>query len=338
MNRVYYAHSGDKTDKSDWQLLSDHLKQVGKIAAENSRYFDAKALAEIAGLLHDVGKYTEGFQSRLEGGVRVDHATAGAKIAFEKWDRLGKVISYIVAGHHAGLANGIDSGENRSTLHDRLQKAVPELDAIWKEDITLPDQLVFPSFEMTEKFEGFQIAFLIRMLFSCLVDADFIDTEIFYAKLKGEKKSRGNHPPLHKLQKALDKYLEELKRKVSVSHSPSKVNNLRQKVLDFSRKQALLPSGVFSLTVPTGGGKTLTSMAFALDHAIAHKLRRIIYVIPFTSIIEQNANVFREVFKELGEDIVLEHHSAFDDKKFDGREETKDKLKLQPFQGGSVTT
>jgi len=328
MSRAYYAHSGDKTDKSDWQLLSAHLKKVGKIAADNSRYFDAKALAEIAGFLHDIGKYTKEFQNRLEGGVRVDHATAGAKVAFEKWDRLGKVISYIVAGHHAGLANGIDSGENRSTLHDRLQKAVPELDAIWKEDITLPDQLVFPSFKMAEKFEGFQVAFLIRMLFSCLVDADFIDTEMFYARLKGEKKSRGNHPPLHKLQKALDKHLEELKRKVSVSHLPSEVNNLRQKVLDFSRKQALLPPGVFSLTVPTGGGKTLTSMAFALDHAIAHKLRRIIYVIPFTSIIEQNANVFREVFKGLGEDIVLEHHSAFDDKKFDGREETKDKLKL----------
>jgi len=331
MNRKYYAHSGNEVDKSDWQWLSDHLKKVGHIAAENARYFDAETLAEIAGNLHDLGKYTIEFQARLEGGKRVDHATAGAKIAFEKWGRLGKVISYIVAGHHAGLANGIDSGENRSTLHDRLKKTIPELDNIWKEEITLLDQLPFPSFEMVENFQGFQCAFLIRMLFSCLVDADFLDTEAFYQKLKGEEKNRGDHPPLYKLQQALDTHLGELKNKVA-KNSPSKVNNLRQNVLNYSRKQALLSPGLFSLTVPTGGGKTLTSMAFALDHAIAHskthQQRRIIYVIPFTSIIEQNANEFRKVFKELGDDIVLEHHSAFDDRKFDGREETKDKLKL----------
>lgn len=328
MNEIYYAHSGNNPDKSDWQMLSDHLTTVGFLAAKNARYFDAKALAEIAGNLHDLGKYTVEFQARLEGSKRVDHATAGAKISFEKWGRLGKVISYIVAGHHAGLANGIDSGENRSTLSERLKKTIPELDEIWKDDITLPDQLPFPSFKIAEKFEGFQVAFLIRMLFSCLVDADFIDTEVFYAKLKEENKNRGNHPPLCKLQKALDKHLENLKRKSTVTSLPSKVNTLRQKVLDHSRKQALLSPGIFSLTVPTGGGKTLTSMAFALDHAIVHNLRRIIYVIPFTSIIEQNAKVFRNAFKGVGEDVVLEHHSAFDDKKLNNREETKDKLKL----------
>ena len=199
MNEIYYAHSGNNPDKSDWQMLSDHLTTVGFLAAKNARYFDAKALAEIAGNLHDLGKYTVEFQARLEGSKRVDHATAGAKISFEKWGRLGKVISYIVAGHHAGLANGIDSGENRSTLSERLKKTIPELDEIWKDDITLPDQLPFPSFKIAEKFEGFQVAFLIRMLFSCLVDADFIDTEVFYAKLKEENKNRGNHPPLCKL-------------------------------------------------------------------------------------------------------------------------------------------
>jgi len=327
MSKIYYAHSGHKSDKSDWQTLPDHLKEVGRIAASNARYFNAEMLAEISGVLHDLGKYTPDFQMRLEGGKRVDHATAGAKIASEKWMRLGKVISYVVAGHHAGLANGIDSGKNRSTLKDRLQKTIPELDAVWMDEIELPDQLPFPSFKMEENAEGFQCAFLIRMLFSCLVDADFLDTEAFYLKLKGEKKDRGNHPVLNKLQQALDKHLEKLTSK-AVSHSPGKVNNLRKKVLDYSRKQALLAPGLFSLTVPTGGGKTLSSMAFALDHAIEHQLRRVIYVIPFTSIIEQNANVFREAFEELGEDIVLEHHSAFDDKKFDGREETKDKLKL----------
>lgn len=327
MSRVHYAHSGNKSDKSDWQPLPDHLKKVGHIAAENARYFDAAMLTENAGLLHDIGKYTKEFQKRLEGGNRVDHATAGAKIAVQKWGHFGKLLAYTIAGHHAGLANGVDSGENRSTLEERLKKTIPELDEIWMEEMALPDQLSLPSIKSTEGFEGFQFAFLIRMLFSCLVDADFLDTEKFYLKLEGKEKKRGNHPPLKKLQKELDTHLEDLSNKAANS-SPSAVNDLRLRVLNYSRTQALLLPGLFSLTVPTGGGKTLTSMAFALDHAIKHQLRRVIYVIPFTSIIEQNAKVFRDVFKELGDDIVLEHHSAFDDEKFKSREETKDKLRL----------
>lgn len=327
MSRVYYAHSGSKTDKSDWQPLSVHLKKVGRIAAKNARYFDAAILAESTGLLHDLGKYTEEFQKRLEGGKRVDHATAGAKMAIQKWGRFGKLLAYIIAGHHAGLANGIDSGENRSTLDDRLKKTISELNEIWMDEIVFPEQLSFPPIKPTKDFEGFQLAFLIRMLFSCLVDADFLDTEKFYLELEGKKQKRGSCPPLKNLQNALNSHLENLRNK-ALSTSPCTVNDLRQEVLDYSRKQAQLPPGLFSLTVPTGGGKTLTSMAFALDHAIEHQLRRVIYVIPFTSIIEQNADVFRGVFESLGDDIVLEHHSAFDDAKFEDKEETKDKLKL----------
>jgi len=327
MSRIYYAHSGDKVDKSDWQLLSDHLRCAGDMAKENARYFDADVLADVAGLLHDFGKYTGEFQSRLEGGKRVDHATAGAQLAVNKWGHFGKLLAYVIAGHHAGLANGVDAGNDRSTLDSRLKKTIPELDAIWEDEIALPDQLSFPAIKSKEGFEGFQLAFLTRMLFSCLVDADFLDTEAFYLKLEGKQKERGNHPPLSDLQQALNRYLDLLKNKASYS-APSKVNNLRQGILEYSRQQALLEPGLFSLTVPTGGGKTLTSMAFALDHAIEYGLRRVIYVIPFTSIIEQNARVFREAFKELGDDIVLEHHSAFDDTGFDDREATKDKLRL----------
>lgn len=327
MARVYYAHSGNEIDKSDWQLLSDHLQKVGSRAKENARYFDSGVLAEIAGLLHDLGKYTDKFQMRLAGGKRVDHATAGAQLAVSKWGRYGKLLAYVIAGHHAGLANGIDEGNDRSTLDARLEKIIPELDDIWGCEIALPDQLTFPAIKSKENFEGFQCAFLTRMLFSCLVDADFLDTEAFYLKLEGKQKERGNYPPLIKLQQALDNHLALLKNK-AIKNSPSTVNKLRQEILEFSRKQALLDPGLYSLTVPTGGGKTLTSMAFALDHALKHEMRRIIYVIPFTSIIEQNASVFREVFKELGDDVVLEHHSAFDDTGFDDREETKDKLRL----------
>lgn len=159
-----------------------------------------------------------------------------------------------VAGHHAGLANGIDSGENRSTLDDRLKKTIPELDEIWKEEISLSDQLSFPSFTIATNFEGFQFAFLIRMLFSCLVDADFIDTEVFYQNLEGKKQKRADHPPLQNLQQTLDNHLNDLASN-AVSQFPGSVNNLRQEVLDYSRKQAMLPPGLFSLTVPTGGAR-----------------------------------------------------------------------------------
>jgi CRISPR-associated endonuclease/helicase Cas3 len=327
MNRQFYAHSGTCADKSDWQLLSDHLQKVSERAADNARYFNGEAMASLAGNLHDLGKYSDAFQRRLEGGPRVDHATAGAKVAVEKWGALGKMLAYVIAGHHAGLANGVDEGHGRAPLQERLARDVETLDAIWQDEIDLPEKLLLPSFKPANGFEGFQFAFFTRMLFSCVVDADFIDTERFYQKLNGKRAQRGSSIVLQKLKNALDEYLEGLCIK-ALQQSASKVNILRQEILQHVRRQAKLEPGLFQLTVPTGGGKTLSSMAFALDHAIQHDLRRVIYVIPFTSIIEQNADVFRKVFVELGDEVVLEHHSAFDDEKFQGKEETKDKLKL----------
>jgi CRISPR-associated endonuclease/helicase Cas3 len=327
MSNIYYAHSGNQPDKSDWQLLSDHLQRVGNMAKENARCFDAGLLSEVAGLLHDIGKYTSAFQRRLEGGSRVDHATAGAQLAVKKWGQLGKILAYIVAGHHAGLANGLDEGNGRSTLKERLEKQIIELDKIWAKEIDLPNELTMPSLKLRKNFDGFQMAFYIRMLFSCLVDADFIDTERFYLGLERKQPQRGNGATLEELQACLNTYLEQF-RHSNQGHNSGKVNILRNEILDYARQQATLAPGLFTMTVPTGGGKTLSSMAFALDHALSKGMRRIIYVIPFTSIIEQNAEVFREVFSNLGDDVVLEHHSAFDDEKFKDKEETKDKLRL----------
>ncbi len=326
MDKIYYAHSGHDPAKSDWQLLSDHLARVARLAGENASYFRAEQLATVCGLLHDLGKYTEAFAKRLEGGKRVDHATAGAKVAVEKWPRLGKLLAYVVAGHHAGLANGIDLGKGRASLKERLDRTIPELDELWQTEISLPEQLPCPDFKPANN-SGFQIAFLIRMLYSCLVDADYLDTEHFYLGLEGKLQHRSGYPPLEALRERLDQHLNGLLAKYAHCDSGS-VNGLRGRILKHARTQTQLEPGLFSLTVPTGGGKTLTSMAFALDHAIAQGQRRVIYVIPFTSIIEQNAGVFRSLFEELGEDVVLEHHSAFDDSEFAWREETKDKLRL----------
>ncbi|WP_435401816.1 CRISPR-associated endonuclease Cas3'' [Halomonas sp. RA08-2] len=304
---MFYAHSIDSADKSDWQTLEGHLKTVGQLAAERADRFGAAAWGEAVGLLHDIGKYSVPFQRRLEGSPeRVDHSTAGAHVAIENYPQVGQLLAYLIAGHHAGLANGRDIGE-RTPLKNRLEADLPPLDSAWQQEIALPLNLSPPAhFQQRRDRAFFQYAFLARMLFSCLVDADFVDTEAFYTvHEKGVPPARGGGPPLDVLRDALDKRLATFK-------ADSDVNRLRGEILSHVRAQSELPPGRFSLTVPTGGGKTLASLAFALEHAIAHGMDRVIYVIPFTSIVEQNAAVFRDALGEHGEAAVLEHHSAFD--------------------------
>lgn len=291
------------------------------MAGRNAAIFGATQLGEVAGLLHDLGKYTQEFQQRLRGGSRVDHATWGARVASERFGPLGKLLAYGIAGHHAGLANGRETGE-RTALKDRLCAELPELDPLWQEEIRLPAKLAPPAgFRVNGKSGQFQLAFLGRMLFSCLVDADFLDTEAFYHRVENRgPASRASAVSLSSLRNRLNRYLADFR-------ADTPVNQIRAEVLAGVRSHAKDRPGIFSLTVPTGGGKTLASLAFALDHAIAHGLRRIIFVIPFTSIVEQTAAVFRQAFGELGELAVLEHHSAFVDNVRQSPE-SRDKLKL----------
>lgn len=313
---VYYAHSGKLQNLSDGQILLTHLNNVSEIAGQNALWIGAEELAKYAGLLHDLGKYCPEFLKRLQGGkVRVDHATAGALVAVQRWPFLtGKLLAYCIAGHHAGLANGIDEGQQRSTLDERLKlkpgQDIPHLDPIWQQEIKLPVQLTPPELKIHKAWPGFQLAFLTRMIFSCLIDADRKDTSNYYLRLEEKENARTAYPAISILRERLNETFE--KKRQALALPPEKVNLIRQQILDHSREQAQLSPGFFSLTVPTGGGKTYTSMAFAVDHAIIHQRRRIIYVIPFTSIIEQNAKVFREAFGDL-DYAVIEHHSAFDD-------------------------
>jgi len=327
---VYYAHSGKCEDLSDGQTLFDHLSKVSEIAGQNAQWFGAEELATYAGLLHDLGKYCPEFLKRLQGGkIRVDHATAGAQEAVRHWPLTGKLLAYCIAGHHAGLANGIDEGQQRSTLDERLKlrpgKDIPHLDPVWQQELELPANLTLPALKPHKIWPGFQLAFFTRMIFSCLIDADRKDTNNYYRRLEEKGNAEPSYPPLPALRERFNAKLEEIQQQLA-TQPPKNINRLRQRILDHSRKQAELRPGLFSLTVPTGGGKTYTSMAFALDHATAHQLRRIIYVIPFTSIIEQNAKVFREAFGDLA-DAVLEHHSAFDDTKLPNND-ARDTLKL----------
>ena len=341
---IRYAHSaedelGNLLPYERWQTLQSHSVNVGEMAAEFARVFGAQEIACHTGQLHDLGKYSEPFNHRLHGGPSVDHATAGAKIAVECWGNvIGKLMAFCIAGHHAGLANGSGKGNNRHTLKDRLALQfgadISALDNLWQQEIKLPQNLSAPPLKADAHHPFFSYAFFTRMLYSCLVDADYLDTEAFYLKLENKAAERGGYPDLNALQHNFNQFINAFRRRIAQAPAQTEaekrnatLNRLRSEILDYAVEQAAQSQGLFTLTVPTGGGKTFTSMAFALEHAKRHGMQRVVYVIPFTSIIEQNAAEFRKAFGELGEQAVLEHHSTFDDGKLQN-EATKDKLRL----------
>ncbi len=302
---IFFAHSTERKDKSDWEELDKHLYEVSRCASEFAELFGGQEFSKLLGYLHDLGKVKPEFQRRLEGGKRVSHAGEGAKFASEIFDKkIGRILAYCIAGHHAGLANYGGDGGGQKTLDEWLE-CTKFIDWPYDNNLVAPPKQV-PHPIAGGSVDDFAYAFCIRMLFSCLVDADYLETEAFYANIK-------NQPPRQKwcgsfktLHEKLSNHLE----KISADAKVTDVNALRAEVLQACRATAQKEPGLFTLTVPTGGGKTLSSLAFALDHVIKHGLRRVIYVIPFTSIIEQTADVFREALKD--SDAILEHHSAFD--------------------------
>lgn len=300
---AYYAHTTKNPDKSDWQPLKDHLIHVADLASGFAQDFSAGEFAYAGGLLHDLGKYSPEFQRRLEGApIGVDHSTAGALEARSRYHpAYSRILEYIITGHHGGLLN---YGSRESGLEERLQKSyVPDYSA-YRKEVSIPDlngALNIPS--PIKNTAGFTFSFYTRMLYSCLVDADSLDTEAFTSPEKSAL--RGRYDSFDLLSKKFEDHMEA----VQAGAEESAINRYRQSILEQCRKKATLPPGMFTLTVPTGGGKTLASMAFALDHLKQHGLQRVFYVIPYTSIIEQNARVFRNIF---GSKNVLEHHSNFD--------------------------
>lgn len=305
----YYAHSVEGKPLDKWQTLEDHLKKVAEIAAEFASFFHARNWGTLAGQNHDLGKGTLPWQAylRRSNGVvdefakhyegHPNHAIIGAQWLHENSREAGKLLAYCIAGHHAGLPNWSDS--TGAALEEKLQQPFPEF--------TVPPAIpVFPTsppFPIEPDRFGFQLQFFVRMLFSCLVDADFLDTEASLDKAKSNW--RLGYPDIKTLQQRFWQNFNALRNR---SDDTTNVNQQRERVLQDCLQAAESAPGLFSLTVPTGGGKTLSSLAFALNHAIKNEKRRIIYVIPFTSIIEQNAKVFRDM---LGYDAVLEHHCNF---------------------------
>ena len=201
---LFYAHSAKNLPESQWQTLYNHLSQVGEMTAGFASVFGAQEIARYIGQLHDLGKYTPEFAARLRGGESVDHATAGAKIAVDRWGAAGKLMAFCIAGHHAGLANGDGEGDNRRTLTQRLVlsfgKDIPDLDPVWRQEIALPEKLPAPPLKADAHHKWFSYAFFTRMLYSCLVDADFLDTEAFCVSVENKTVQRGGHPDLNALQ------------------------------------------------------------------------------------------------------------------------------------------
>ena len=293
---MYFAHSSNDTSKGDWQPLAQHLSDVAELAALFAGPCGCERAGRIAGLLHDLGKYDRDFQRRLDGDdIRVEHSIAGAALILSLADKprekpIAELVAHAIAGHHAGLPDRIGDA---SSLNERLQRDnLSRLDPAWRSELAIDLTNLTPAISFRNKEAAkFGLSFLGRMLFSCLVDADFKDTEAFYNRIEGATADR-EWPELQAILPGLiDRADAELASKAAPGRE-TPVNSLRQRVLAHVRCKAAEAPGLFTLTVPTGGGKTLASLAFALDHARAHGMHRIIYAIPFTSVIDQTAGHF----------------------------------------------
>lgn len=298
-----YAHiSIDKTRK---QTIKEHCEGTAKLAAQFAKAFECEQWGYNIGIVHDIGKYSKAFQRRLlENGSITDHSTAGAQELIKVKNYLA---AYCVAGHHAGLPDGGTQADtaDAKTLSGRLKKKVEDYSE-FKNEIQIPE---FPTPPLHPVGQGgFTQAFFVRMLFSCLVDADYLDTEKFMAGNSVERNAGDS----------LEQGWEQLKKHISpwlMNDDFATLNGRRTAILKACMEMGTKGPGLFSLTVPTGGGKTISSLVFGFIQALTNQQKRIIYAIPYTSIIEQTAQIFKDI---LGNENVLEDHSNVS---FENREE-----------------
>lgn len=295
MGKVFYAH---RREDGKLQTVKNHLEGTSRLAGDFASSFGSRSQGELAGIVHDIGKYSGSFQKRLlENGPIVDHSTAGA---FECLKRNQVYAAICISGHHGGLPDlGTRDDVDEGTFLGRMRRAregrLPDYSA-WDGG----DRLVDAEQPLLPMDDSLSEMFYIRMLYSCLVDADYLDTESFM--LDG-KQPRGTGASIAELRQKLDWYFREK----GWIYAEGGINGKRSAILREAIVKGSLPRGLFTLSVDTGGGKTTSSLAFALEHATRNHLDRIIYVIPYISVTEQTADVFRLI---LGDNNILEHHSS----------------------------
>lgn len=301
----YIAHKdGDRI-----QTVLEHLTGTAQLAGAFADAFGKQEWGYCCGMLHDIGKYSEEFQKKIkyDTNEQVDHSTAGTKLCMEKGGYYS-LLAYCIAGHHAGLPD-YGNTEIPSSLCGRLKKKICDYQA-YQYEVKIPKIETDPFVRKPNKNFDFSLSVFMRMIYSCLVDADFLDTEKFMKNGQtGRNSGQNMEILLEKLENHVQPWLE--------NQDLNSINGRRTEILKACMEAGKEERGLFHLTVPTGGGKTIASLAFALRHAVFHHMDHIIYVIPYTSIIEQNAEVFRNI---LGEENVLEHHCNVD---YDSSEDLK---------------
>ncbi len=347
------SNVGEKSDKliahvkqektGEWIVhsLEEHLDGVAGKSEKFASQFGSGDWVRAAALLHDLGKGSSDFQKYIcaksgynpdahieDAPGRVNHSTHGADWANKNYPQIGKILAYLIAGHHAGLPDWNNELGVGGNLQYRLKtEEVEKLPRLSEQFIIETTEKAFSPTSAPCKglCEEEQFHLWIRMLYSSLVDADFLDTEQF---MDHEKFNiRGLYASISKLKEQFDVHMDRL---ISSAESTT-VNKVRQQVLSQCRGYAEKEAGLFTLTVPTGGGKTLSSMAFALEHSIIHGKERIIMVIPYTSIIEQTSKIYKEIF---GEENVIEHHSSLDP----DRETSRSRLATENWDAPIIVT
>lgn len=328
----YYAHQTE--DKSRRQTVKEHLENVSKLSGEFARP-EFRELAQLCGMLHDLGKYCTEFVERLNGkNVKVEHSLAGAKVITEKYKNClsSWIAAFCIVSHHSGLVDGGDATDSveEPTLLGRLQRSVPAYDD-YKNEIEIPR--LMSNLELVNLFKNLQelsndnnelmevSAFITRYMYSCLVDADFLDTEQFY-------KSDVNR----KFKDDFEKCRVDLLEHMSKFRQDTPIRKARNELLKEVIANIQEDAHIYLMNMPTGSGKTLCSIRAALDRmekskGTPYEKKRIIYVIPYASIVEQTAEIFEDIFK--GQSI-LQHHSnySYENKDGDDNDEIQKRLKL----------
>lgn len=311
----YFAHSENKVEHR--HLLATHLSSVSDLAGKFSFTQHWCEEARLAGLLHDLGKYGDLFQARLRGEESgLDHWSQGAWVALTKHRSIAAALA--IQGHHIGLQRGTPPFLRRMNLEtlaaahpQNLQLSDPELNRLLLRAEADGLQFNVPATTALQNGTAQAVASMldVRLLFSCLVDADFLDTEAHFNGDAEGKRPRLAGPPLdiRAALNALNRYMSERIR--TGSQADVQVITARETLWRVTGESAGKKINVYTLTAPTGSGKTLAMLRFALEHAAKHQLRRIVLAVPFLTVIEQTARIYRQVFAGFPENFVLEHHS-----------------------------